>query len=96
MPVVEKRCATCRWWRPHFHYPTVGYCALHHKITTDDDYCDRWEPVRVEKGKFYWCETCRRRLSWEEALEHIRAGHRVYEAAYVEPDVREEIVAAME
>ncbi|MMZ67393.1 hypothetical protein D1872_299740 [compost metagenome] len=50
----------------------------------------------MRRGAFYWCETCRTRLIWEEVAGHLRRGHRVYEAAYVEPDVREEVVAAME
>ena len=89
-------CSTCRWWRPHYHYPSLGLCSLHWRITGEEDVCGDWEPLRIERGRFYWCETCRLRVSWEEAEAHLRRGHRVYEAAYVEPDVREEIVAAME
>ena len=89
-------CATCRWWRPHFHYPSIGYCVRHGRLTLDEDSCEEWEPLRVERGKFYWCLDCRRRLSWEEAEIFLRRGARVYESAYVDPDVREEIVGSSE
>ncbi len=90
------QCPACRWWGPHYHYPALGLCRLRLEITSEDHGCWDWEPVRVEPGRFYWCNTCRMRVSWEEARGHLRRGHRVYESAYVEPDVREEIVAAME
>ena len=92
----ERRCATCRWWRPHFHYPVVGYCTLWGRITGEDDFCDKWEPLKIKEGRFYWCNSCRRRVSWEEALEYLKRGEALYESAYVDPDVREEIVGASE
>jgi len=92
----DRRCRTCRWWRPHFHYPIVGYCTLWGKLTTDDDGCDRWEPIKIEEGKFYWCLSCRRRVSWEEAKMYLKEGEILYESAYMDPDVREEIVGAAE
>lgn len=94
--VQGRVCSTCRWWRPHFHYPSIGLCARHHKLTLEGDTCPEWEQLKVGSGGFYWCETCRARLSWEEAVEHHRRGHRVYEAPYVEPDVKEEIMGARE
>jgi len=89
-------CARCRWWRPHFHYPTVGYCAKRGILTVDSDSCPEWEPLRVKPGRLYWCLDCRRRVSWEEAVEFLKRGYRLYESAYVDPDVREEIVGASE
>ncbi len=89
-------CATCRRWRPHFHYPSIGVCMLYTRLTLVEDSCRDWEPLRVRKGVFYWCETCRTRISWEEVEIHLQRGHRVYEGSYVEPDVKEEIVAAIE
>ncbi|BAF34794.1 hypothetical protein APE_1473a [Aeropyrum pernix K1] len=87
-------CSMCFHWSPHALYPYVGYCRLHRTVTFDDYWCEDFREMRVEKGGFYWCLTCRTRLSWEEAAEHFKRGHRVYRSAYLEPDIREEIYDA--
>ncbi len=90
-PSIERKCATCKYWRPHPHYPYVGMCMFHRKITLEDDSCENWEPVEIREGEFYWCSTCKTRVTWEEARELVRKGHRIHLGAYLEPDIREEI-----
>lgn len=88
---MERKCYTCRYWRPHALYPYVGLCTLHGRMTLDEDSCPRWEPVRIRGGTLYWCSTCRTRVTGEEAERLLRQGHRIHEGAYLEPDIREEL-----
>ncbi len=85
------RCYTCRHWRPHAHWPFVGYCVLHGKMTLDEDGCEDWEPIEFRDNEFYWCSTCKTRVTGEEARVLVRRGHRVHVGAYLEPDIREEL-----
>ena len=39
----------------------------------------------------YWCDTCKTRISREEAVDHLARGDAVYVGAYMDPDVREEL-----
>jgi len=84
-------CSKCAYWLPHVHYPMVGYCTLLNTITFEDYYCEGYSKVDVEVDRFYWCSTCRVRLTREEARHHWSLGHRISRGAYVDPDVREEI-----
>jgi len=47
--------------------------------------------MSVDADRFYWCASCRVRLTREEASTHWVQGHRVVRGAYVDPDVRDEI-----
>ncbi len=89
-------CSTCRYWSPHVHYQYIGLCRLHNAMTFDDYSCPSYKPLRPgSNGQvFYWCATCKTRVTREEAIEHIARGDRVYTSAYVDPDVREEIYDA--
>ena len=74
-------------------YGYLGYCTLHSRLTFEDETCSQYAPIRFD-SEYYWCITCRMRLTREEALEHASRGHRVYKSAYVDPDIREEIYDA--
>ncbi|MEB3847167.1 MAG: hypothetical protein GSR74_04245 [Desulfurococcales archaeon] len=87
----SRRCYNCEYWRPHVHYPYIGYCVLHQKFTMDTDTCDNWTPLKIREGDFYWCSTCKTRITGEEARKLLEKGHRVHRGAYVDPDVREEL-----
>lgn len=89
-------CSTCKYWSPHVHYQYIGLCRLHGTMTFDDYSCPSYTPLRPkENGRvFYWCATCKTRVTAEEAVEHIARGDKVYISAYVDPDVREEIYDA--
>lgn len=50
LEVKWRICATCRRWKPHFHYPSIGVCILHTRLTMDEDSCSDWEPLRGEEG----------------------------------------------
>jgi len=84
-------CATCRYWRPHAHYPYVGLCTVRGRMTVDEDSCGKWAPIEIRDEEFYWCATCKTRLIGVEAREHLARGHRVHVAAYLEKDIREEL-----
>lgn len=84
-------CSTCDYWRPHVHYGVVGLCTRWGKMTHQDDYCQEWKPVDLRSQEYYWCYTCKMRVTREEAESHASRGHRVYKSAYVDPDVKEEI-----
>ena len=88
------KCSLCRHWRPHVFYPYLGFCAIHSTLTFEDYSCPRFERLTYVEDRFYWCLTCRTRLTREEALDHSSRGHRVYLAGYIDPDVREEIYDA--
>ncbi len=75
-------------------YPFVGLCVVWGKITVEDDGCDRFRPVTLEDGSFYWVPEMRTRVTGEEARLLVKKGVRVYMAAYVDPDVREEVYGA--
>lgn len=87
----ESQCASCWNWLPHAHYPFLGYCLVWREVTFEDQRCPSYTPVSVEIDRFYWCATCKARLSREEAISHWSEGHRLYRSAFIEPDVREEI-----
>lgn len=90
--LARATCSRCMHWRPHVHYPYIGYCTLHGKMTFDDYSCPSYKPLRINGSpRLYWCQTCKTRLTPEEAREHIARGDRVYLGAYIDPDVREEI-----
>ncbi len=89
--LTEKVCATCDYWRPHAHYPYVGLCTLRGVMTLDEDSCPHWTPLKIREGEFYWCSTCKTRITGSEVAEHLRRGHRVHRGAYIEPDIREEL-----
>jgi hypothetical protein len=72
----------------------VGLCGLRGVLTFEDDYCSGYTPVSYEDGRFYWCLTCRMRVTGEEARMHAARGHKVYLSGYIDPDVREEIYDA--
>lgn len=84
-------CFNCANWLPHVHYPFAGYCTVWGGITFEDYYCAKHVMMSVDVEWFYWCATCKVRLTREEALTHRALGHRVVRGAYVDPDVREEI-----
>ncbi len=89
---MRRTCATCMHWRPHILYPYIGFCNIHSTLTFDDHHCDKYEPIKINgRAQLYWCQTCRTRLSPEEAKAHIARGDRVYIGGYIDPDVREEI-----
>ncbi len=90
---LKGKCGSCDMWRPHVMYGYIGYCKLHSKITFEDDSCSSYRPLQLD-SEYYWCLTCRMRLTREEAPLHISRGHRVYKSAYVDPDIREEIYDA--
>lgn len=75
-------------------YPFVGLCVAWGRITAEDDGCDRFTPVTIENGSFYWVPEMRTRVTGEEARLLVKRGVRVYLAAYVDPDVREEVYGA--
>jgi len=85
------KCETCKYWRPHVVYDYLGYCEKHRKITMNDDTCPYYEPLEIREGEFYWCSTCKTRVSWEEAVEYLRRGYLLHRGAYVEPDIKEEL-----
>jgi len=87
------RCGACNWWRPHVIYSYIGLCTLHSRMTLEDDSCKDYTPLKLD-SEYYWCVTCRMRLTREEAVEHASRGHRIYRSAYVDPDIREEIYDA--
>ncbi|MEM4845686.1 MAG: hypothetical protein QXE41_05280 [Acidilobaceae archaeon] len=84
-------CASCWNWLPHVHYPFIGYCSIWLVTTFDDYYCLNYEPVSVSGDRFYWCSTCKLRLTRDDAIIHWNGNHRIFRAAYVDPDVREEL-----
>jgi hypothetical protein len=84
-------CANCKYWRPHVVYEYIGFCDKLGKLTFDDDTCPYFEPLGVKDDEFYWCSTCKTRITGEEAREYLRKGHRIHRGAYVEPDIREEL-----
>lgn len=88
---VEKRCYSCKYWRPHVHYPFIGYCDLHGRLTMEDYSCDKWEELKINDHEFYWCSTCKTRIIGEEAIRLREKGHRVHRGAYIDPDIREEL-----
>lgn len=87
-------CMNCRYWRPSPHYSYAGYCILLRKVTLEDDSCSMHSPLRLKRNQFYWCSSCKTRVSSEEAGAHASQGHKLYLGAYVEKDVREEIYDA--
>ncbi|MGC9071745.1 MAG: hypothetical protein ACP5HK_03500 [Acidilobus sp.] len=91
---AERICSECAMWRPHVLYPFVGLCSLWGKLTTEDDGCERFRPLTIDDGSFYWVPEFRTRVTGEEAKTLVRRGVRVYVAAYVDPDVREEVYGA--
>jgi len=92
--MVAGRCSDCAMWRPHVVYPFIGLCTLWGRLTADDDSCDRFRPIAIEDGSFYWSPELRTRVTGEEARLLVRRGVKVYLGAYVDPDVREEIYGA--
>ncbi len=84
-------CFNCANWLSHVHYPFVGYCIIWAKVTFEDYYCSRYEGMSVDVDRFYWCATCKIRLTMDEAVIHWVSGHRIVRGAYVDPDVRDEI-----
>jgi hypothetical protein len=72
-------------------YDYLGYCDRHHKITLEDETCPFFEPLEIKDGEFYWCSTCKTRLTSEEAREYVKKGYRVHRGAYVEPDIKDEL-----
>lgn len=84
-------CYNCDSWLPHIHYPFIGYCTVWGQTTFEDYYCSRYSRITIANDRFYWCATCKVRITKEEALAHWSLGHRVVKGAYVDPDVREEI-----
>lgn len=87
-------CMHCRYWRPSPHYTYAGYCTLHGRVTVEDDSCSMYSPISLDGSSFYWCSSCKTRVSFEEAWAHASQGHRLYLGAFVERDVREEIYDA--
>lgn len=75
-------------------YPFVGLCTLYGRLTMDDDGCDRHKDLTIEPNSFYWVPEFRTRVTSEEASALVKQGIKVYAAAYVDPDVREEIYGA--
>lgn len=75
-------------------YPFVGLCVAWGRITAEDDGCDRFTPVTIDNASFYWVPEMRTRVTGEEARLLVKRGVRVYLAAYVDPDVREEVYGA--
>ncbi len=90
----SERCSLCRNWRPHIFYPVLGYCTVKGRLTFDDDWCESFMRISYDEERFYWCLTCRMRLTSQEAREHASKGHKVYLSGYIDPDVREEIYDA--
>jgi hypothetical protein len=84
-------CFNCANWLPHAHYPFAGYCTVWGEVTFEDYYCSRHARMNVDADRFYWCATCKVRLTREDALTHWTLGHRIVRGAYVDPDVRDEI-----
>jgi len=89
--IVERKCYTCDYWRPHAHYPFIGLCTLHNRFTLDNDACEDWKPLKINEGRFYWCSTCKTRITGEEAKVLLAKGNRVHRGAYIDPDIREEL-----
>lgn len=90
-PRNSMSCSTCVNWLPHVAYPFIGYCTLWGTTVFEDYYCSSYSRVAVDTERFYWCSTCKIRLTFEEARQHWALGHRISRGAYVDPDVREEI-----
>jgi hypothetical protein len=84
-------CAYCKYWRPHVVYDYIGYCDKHNKLTFEDDTCLYFEPLEIKDEEFYWCSSCKTRITGEEAKEYLKKGHRIHRGAYVEPDIRDEL-----
>ncbi len=90
----EVACHSCAHWRPHIFYPILGLCSVRGVLTFEDDWCEHYKPLSYGEDRFYWCVTCRMRLTAVEAREHASRGHKVYLSGYIDPDVREEIYDA--
>ncbi|MEB2793148.1 MAG: hypothetical protein G5Z42_07730 [Caldisphaeraceae archaeon] len=90
----DRKCKSCYYWRPHVLYPYIGLCVKHGKITTEDDTCEYFTEIKVDKNTFYWIPEIRTRVYGEEANVFINKGYKVYVGAYVDPDVRDEIYGA--
>ncbi|MFP3309590.1 MAG: hypothetical protein RXO27_02170 [Acidilobus sp.] len=91
---MDNSCSTCAYWRPHVVYPFVGLCTAWGKITMDDDSCEKHTELKLDPKSFYWVPELRTRVTGEEAQLLVKNGVKVYVAAYVDPDVREEIYGA--
>jgi len=90
---TEKKCKNCKYWRPHVFYEGIGVCTYKWpwKMTFEDDSCEHFEPIKIDKPGFYWCATCRTRVTPEDYMYHLAKGHRLYPMPYVEPEVKEEL-----
>ena len=88
---LEGKCATCKYWRPHVVYDWIGFCDKNGTTTFDDDTCPHYEPLDIREDEFYWCSTCKTRITGVEARRYVRLGYRVHRGAFVEPDIKEEI-----
>ncbi len=74
-------------------YEGIGVCtyAWPWKMTFDDDSCEHFEQIKIDKPGFYWCATCRTRVTPEDYIDHLKRGHRLYPMPYLEPEVKEEL-----
>ena len=84
-------CSECEYWRPHVFYSYIGFCEKHKRFTLDNDTCPFFKRIKIRDGEFYWCSTCRSRVTGEEARKLVVNGHKIHRGAYVDPDIREEL-----
>lgn len=86
----EKRCANCNKWSPHNLYSFVGYCYEKKEMSLFESFCELFVELKFEEG-FYWCETCRSIVEFEDIKEHMSKEHSIFRKAFLDSDYREEI-----